>query len=284
MGGNSLTTIICTASPATENYNQTLSTLRFAIRAKTVKNKATVNEYQDEKISIEEYRKEIKKLREELNYKEVEKEKEILQQIMKTNESLTNELENFKGKYLIEKERNEQMSNEMENIKMSLNTLNANKQFTTSQNSNYTNLNQSNNNNSNFISSKENFFLMNSGNLNKNNITDNMMNSINDDMKFANFIESNYNSQYEPSNLNITKQKQYINEIKNNSNNMHIPTNKSNSSTQNTIGITEQFIDNVVNIINRNYLLEGIKNNQWQEESQKIESDFKYLDNNLGMK
>ena len=65
---------------------------------------------------------------------------------------------------------------------------------------------------------------------------------------------------------------------------MHIPTNKSNSSTQNTIGITEQFIDNVVNIINRNYLLEGIKNNQWQEESQQIESDFKYLDNNLGMK
>lgn len=48
LGGNSLTAIICTISPALVNYYQTISTLRFATRAKTVKNKPTINEIVDE--------------------------------------------------------------------------------------------------------------------------------------------------------------------------------------------------------------------------------------------
>jgi len=48
LGGNSLTAIICTISPAAINYYQSLSTLRFALRAKTVKNKPTINEIVDE--------------------------------------------------------------------------------------------------------------------------------------------------------------------------------------------------------------------------------------------
>ena len=48
LGGNSLTAIICTISPAAINYYQSLSTLRFALRAKTVKNKPCVNEIMDE--------------------------------------------------------------------------------------------------------------------------------------------------------------------------------------------------------------------------------------------
>lgn len=47
LGGNSLTAIICTISPASINYYQTLSTLRFATRAKIVKNKPTINELVD---------------------------------------------------------------------------------------------------------------------------------------------------------------------------------------------------------------------------------------------
>ena len=47
LGGNSLTAIICTISPATVNYYQTLSTLRFASRAKVVKNKPQINEVLD---------------------------------------------------------------------------------------------------------------------------------------------------------------------------------------------------------------------------------------------
>lgn len=241
-----------------------------------MKNKATVNEFQDEKISIEEYKKEIKKLREELNFKDAEKEKVILQQVMKTNESLTYELENFKGKYQIEKERNEQMRSEMDNIKISLNVINGNKQFTSSQYSNNnTNHNQSNNN-SNFISSKENFFPVNTGNQyvnqNKNNMSDNLISSLNDDMKFANFIETNNNSQNELSNCNMPKQKHQNNNIKNINmmNNNFSPTKAVNNYTNN-----ETYIETILNKINRSYLLEGIKNNQWQEDSQKIGNDFK---------
>ncbi|TDH01119.1 hypothetical protein EPR50_G00176740 [Perca flavescens] len=44
LGGNSVTTMIATVSPADVNYGETLSTLRFASRAKTVVNSPTVNE------------------------------------------------------------------------------------------------------------------------------------------------------------------------------------------------------------------------------------------------
>ena len=44
LGGNSKTYIICNISPATINYEETLSTLRFADEAKRVRNRAVVNE------------------------------------------------------------------------------------------------------------------------------------------------------------------------------------------------------------------------------------------------
>jgi len=66
LGGNSLTNIICTASPAAVNYYQTLSTLRFATRAKVVKTKPIVNQVLDDKNAIEFYKLEIKRLQEQL--------------------------------------------------------------------------------------------------------------------------------------------------------------------------------------------------------------------------
>jgi len=44
LGGNSKTVMICAISPASANYEETLSTLRYADRAKKIKNHATVNE------------------------------------------------------------------------------------------------------------------------------------------------------------------------------------------------------------------------------------------------
>ena len=49
LGGNSLTSIICTVSPAIMNFHQTLSTLRFATRAKIVENAPRLNECIDRK-------------------------------------------------------------------------------------------------------------------------------------------------------------------------------------------------------------------------------------------
>ena len=44
LGGNSKTSIIATISPFDVNYQETLSTLNFAQRAKLIKNRAVVNE------------------------------------------------------------------------------------------------------------------------------------------------------------------------------------------------------------------------------------------------
>eukprot|EP00913_Durusdinium_trenchii_P016828 g15818.t1 len=44
LGGSSKTIMICALSPASSNYEETLSTLRYADRAKKIKNKAVVNE------------------------------------------------------------------------------------------------------------------------------------------------------------------------------------------------------------------------------------------------
>ena len=48
LGGNSLTAIICTLSPNLDHINLTLSTLRFAQRAKNVQTKAISNEVVDD--------------------------------------------------------------------------------------------------------------------------------------------------------------------------------------------------------------------------------------------
>ncbi|TRY68620.1 hypothetical protein TCAL_12159 [Tigriopus californicus] len=50
LGGNSKTVMIAAISPADINYDESLSTLRFADRAKQIKTKATVNEDQTEKM------------------------------------------------------------------------------------------------------------------------------------------------------------------------------------------------------------------------------------------
>lgn len=44
LGGNSKTIMICAISPASINYEESLSTLRYADRAKKIKNVAVINE------------------------------------------------------------------------------------------------------------------------------------------------------------------------------------------------------------------------------------------------
>ena len=50
LGGNSKTIMICAVSPATINFEESLSTLRYADRAKKIINKAVVNESAQEKM------------------------------------------------------------------------------------------------------------------------------------------------------------------------------------------------------------------------------------------
>jgi len=44
LGGNTKTVMIAALSPADYNYDETLSTLRYADRAKSIKNKPKINE------------------------------------------------------------------------------------------------------------------------------------------------------------------------------------------------------------------------------------------------
>ncbi|XP_063682440.1 kinesin-like protein KIF28P isoform X2 [Bolinopsis microptera] len=65
LGGNSKTVMIAALSPASVNYEETLSTLRFADRAKQIKTKATVNESPTDKL-IRELKEENDKLKQML--------------------------------------------------------------------------------------------------------------------------------------------------------------------------------------------------------------------------
>ena len=63
LGGNSKTIMVCALSPSFMNYEETLSTLRYADRAKKIKNQAMINESVQDKI-IRELKEENKKLKE----------------------------------------------------------------------------------------------------------------------------------------------------------------------------------------------------------------------------
>lgn len=60
LGGNSRTTLIINCSPASYNEPETLSTLRFGMRAKSIKNQARVNK----ELSLPELKIELKRTRE----------------------------------------------------------------------------------------------------------------------------------------------------------------------------------------------------------------------------
>ncbi|XP_074656043.1 kinesin-like protein KIF13A isoform X2 [Tubulanus polymorphus] len=66
LGGNSKTVMVATLSPAADNYEETLSTLRYADRAKRIVNHAVVNEDPNARI-IRELREEVEELKTQLN-------------------------------------------------------------------------------------------------------------------------------------------------------------------------------------------------------------------------
>ena len=61
-GGNTKTLMVACLSPADNNYDETLSTLRYANRAKNIKNKPKINEDPKDAL-LRQYQDEIKKLK-----------------------------------------------------------------------------------------------------------------------------------------------------------------------------------------------------------------------------
>lgn len=66
LGGNCKTTMIAAISPSVDSFSESLSTLKFANRAKHIKNTARVNEDLDQRSLLRRYEKELKTLRAEL--------------------------------------------------------------------------------------------------------------------------------------------------------------------------------------------------------------------------
>ncbi|KAM3140197.1 hypothetical protein pb186bvf_007750 [Paramecium bursaria] len=66
LGGNCKTTMMAMISPAIDAFPETLSSVKFANRAKNIKNQATVNEDVDQKALLRKYESELNRLRKEL--------------------------------------------------------------------------------------------------------------------------------------------------------------------------------------------------------------------------
>lgn len=89
LGGNSKTIMISTISPSADSYEETLSTLRYADRAKRIVNHAVINEDPNNRI-IRELREEVEQLREQLMHATVQTE---LQERLMESEKLIKEME-----------------------------------------------------------------------------------------------------------------------------------------------------------------------------------------------
>lgn len=115
LGGNFLTTMIATVSPGSSNYGQTLSTLMYAERAKTIVNSATKNQDLGSADIITKLRKEIDGLRSKLARLNA-KDKETLVElddahVQKMEETIAN-LKRAKQQTWEEKERLSQLYKE----------------------------------------------------------------------------------------------------------------------------------------------------------------------------
>ena len=101
LGGNSKTVMICSISPALDNYDETLSTLRYADQAKRIKQNAVVNETSQDKLirQLQQENQELKVMLQKLqNNKNSNDNENILQRIEMNQQYLENLCSNQKCK------------------------------------------------------------------------------------------------------------------------------------------------------------------------------------------
>lgn len=67
LGGNCKTTMMACISPSSDAFGESQSTLKFANRAKKIKNEARINEDIDQRTLLRKYEIELRKLKQELD-------------------------------------------------------------------------------------------------------------------------------------------------------------------------------------------------------------------------
>ncbi|KAK9889176.1 hypothetical protein WA026_004456 [Henosepilachna vigintioctopunctata] len=107
LGGNSKTVMVATISPAADNFEETLSTLRYADRAKRIVNHAVVNEDPNARI-IRELRQEVEALKEMLKHatgSPVDDPQSVIHQKLSESEKLYKEVSQTWEEKLMKTER-----------------------------------------------------------------------------------------------------------------------------------------------------------------------------------
>ncbi|XP_065832390.1 centromere-associated protein E-like [Oscarella lobularis] len=99
LGGNARTGIICTVAPS--SLDETHGTLRFASRAKTIKNKPEVNQVLSDQALLKLHKKEISGLKKELD---IVRSESGIASLLREKEQLAQELDQARAKQLEEKE------------------------------------------------------------------------------------------------------------------------------------------------------------------------------------
>ena len=97
LGGNAKTTVVCCVSPAASNREQTKSTLTFAASAGKISNKARQNRIHDKNSLLATYRKEIKRLRHQLEGSDIGELRMELANAQADAEAMRHQLESGDG-------------------------------------------------------------------------------------------------------------------------------------------------------------------------------------------
>jgi kinesin family protein 3/17 len=88
LGGNAKTIMVANLGPASYNYDESLTTLRYANRAKNIKNKPRINEDPKDAL-LREFQQEIARLKAQINQKSVVKTKKRKRKVKKYGKSAT---------------------------------------------------------------------------------------------------------------------------------------------------------------------------------------------------
>ncbi|GFQ64774.1 kinesin-like protein KIF17 [Trichonephila clavata] len=128
LGGNTKTLMVACLSPADNNYDETLSTLRYANRAKNITNKPKVNEDPKDAL-LREYQEEIRRLKEMLSGQipDLEDEKSDVDKsnlinedestVMKIQQEYDDKLQDLIDKYQKEQENNARLQSDVDRLK-----------------------------------------------------------------------------------------------------------------------------------------------------------------------
>ncbi|KAA0708237.1 Kinesin-like protein KIF13B [Triplophysa tibetana] len=119
LGGNSRTAMVATVSPAADNYEETLSTLRYADRAKSIVNHAVVNEDPNARI-IRELREEVEKLRSQLMEAESMKAPELKERLEESEKLIQEMTESWEEKLRKTEEIAQERQKQLESLGISL--------------------------------------------------------------------------------------------------------------------------------------------------------------------